>query len=190
MRRPGIWRSRPSLTAKNAECGPPKPSGTPNRCEEPRTMSAPSEPGETTRLSARRSLATTTTPPTALTAVMSAEMSRTRPDEPGFWMSAPNAPSAAAVAAPPPAKSTNLRVTPIGSARVSRTARVCGNASASTRKMFDSLPETRRAMSIASAAAEASSNIPALAVPMPVRSHTIVWKVIRASRRPCEISGW
>ena len=25
---------------------------------------------------------------------------------------------------------------------------------------------------------------------MPVRSHTIVWNVMSASRRPCEISGW
>ena len=43
---------------------------------------------------------------------------------------------------------------------------------------------------IASAAAVASSSIDALAIAMPVRSQTIVWKLTSASRRPCEISGW
>ena len=49
---------------------------------------------------------------------------------------------------------------------------------------------TRSASVIASAAAVASSSIDALAIAMPVRSQTIVWKLISASRRPCEISGW
>jgi len=43
---------------------------------------------------------------------------------------------------------------------------------------------------IASAAAVASSSIDALAMAMPVMSHTIVWKLTSASSRPCEISGW
>ena len=30
----------------------------------------------------------------------------------------------------------------------------------------------------------------AFAVVMPVRSETMVWKLMSASRRPCEISGW
>ena len=42
----------------------------------------------------------------------------------------------------------------------------------------------------ASAAAVDSSSIDALAVASPVRSVTIVWKLMSASRRPCEISGW
>ena len=33
--------------AMNPACGPPKPSGTPNRCAEPTTMSAPCSPGGT-----------------------------------------------------------------------------------------------------------------------------------------------
>ena len=45
-------------------------------------------------------------------------------------------------------------------------------------------------MPIASAAAVASSSIDALAISMPVRSVTIVWKLQSASSRPCEISGW
>ena len=49
---------------------------------------------------------------------------------------------------------------------------------------------TRNASAIASAAAVPSSSIDALAIAMPVRSHTIVWKLTSASRRPCEISGW
>jgi len=48
----------------------------------------------------------------------------------------------------------------------------------------------RRSSVIASAAAVPSSSIDALAISMPVRSSTIVWKLRSASRRPCEISGW
>ena len=48
----------------------------------------------------------------------------------------------------------------------------------------------RCASVIASAAAVASSSIDAFAIAMPVRSHTIVWKLTSASSRPCEISGW
>ena len=43
---------------------------------------------------------------------------------------------------------------------------------------------------MASAAAVASSSIEALAMAMPVRSHTMVWKFSSASMRPCEISAW
>jgi hypothetical protein len=43
---------------------------------------------------------------------------------------------------------------------------------------------------IASAAAVASSSSEALAICMPVRSQTMVWKLSSASRRPCEISAW
>ena len=35
-----------------------------------------------------------------------------------------------------------------------------------------------------------SSSIDAFAVSRPVRSETIVWKLMSASSRPCEISGW
>ena len=35
-----------------------------------------------------------------------------------------------------------------------------------------------------------SSSIDAFAVSSPVRSVTIVWKLMSASSRPCEISGW
>jgi hypothetical protein len=37
--RPGIWRLKASRVAKKAACGPPKPSGTPNRCALPRATS-------------------------------------------------------------------------------------------------------------------------------------------------------
>src|SRR6266571_2461758 len=43
---------------------------------------------------------------------------------------------------------------------------------------------------IASAAAVASSSREALAIGRAVRSATIVWKLSRASSRPCAISGW
>ena len=55
---------------------------------------------------------------------------------------------------------------------------------------FDSEPDARRASSMASTTAVPSSSIEAFAVVMPVSSDTIVWKLMSASRRPCEISGW
>ena len=70
------------------------------------------------------------------------------------------------------------------------TAMVCGKVSASTTKRFDFDREVRRISVIASAAAVASSSMEALAMSSPVRSETAVWKFSRASRRPCEISGW
>ena len=56
--------------------------------------------------------------------------------------------------------------------------------SASTAKTFDSLLEVRRIKVIASAAAVDSSSKDALAMSSPAKSVTIVWKLIRASRRP------
>jgi hypothetical protein len=49
--------------------------------------------------------------------------------------------------------------------------------------------EARRASSMPSATAEDSSSIDAFAVSRPVSSETMVWKLISASSRPCEISG-
>ena len=57
-------------------------------------------------------------------------------------------------------------------------------------KTFEAAPDARRASSMPSTTAVPSSSMEALAVPMPVRSQTIVWKLMRASSRPCEISGW
>jgi hypothetical protein len=48
----------------------------------------------------------------------------------------------------------------------------------------------RRISVRASPAAVPSSSSEALAVVRPARSATMVWKLMRASRRPCEISGW
>ena len=47
----------------------------------------------------------------------------------------------------------------------------------------------RLASVMASAAAVASSSMDALAMGIPVRSHTMVWKFTNASIRPCEISA-
>ncbi len=79
---------------------------------------------------------------------------------------------------------------PSGSARVRRTASVCGNVSASTTYAGDLLLEALRASVMASATAVASSSIDAFAVVRPVRSVTMVWKLSSASRRPWLISGW
>ena len=79
---------------------------------------------------------------------------------------------------------------PIASARVRTTSMVCGSASASTTKGPAALRLARRTRVIASAAAVPSSSSEALAVGRPVRSPITVWKLISASSRPWEISGW
>ena len=77
---------------------------------------------------------------------------------------------------------------PSGSARVRRTARVCGRQSVSARNTWP-LPAARRASVMASAAAVASSSSDAPATGSAVRSEIIVWKFSSASSRPWEISG-
>ena len=60
----------------------------------------------------------------------------------------------------------------------------------STTKVVPPLGLTRASIAIASAAAVGSSSSDALARSIAVRSLTIVWKLSKASSRPCEISGW
>ena len=79
---------------------------------------------------------------------------------------------------------------PIASARVRTTSMVCGSASLSTTNGPVALRLARRTSVIASATAVPSSRRLALAVGSPVRSPTTVWKLISASSRPWEISGW
>jgi hypothetical protein len=50
--------------------------------------------------------------------------------------------------------------------------------------------DARRVRSMPSTTAVDSSSMDALAVDSPVRSAIMVWKLISASRRPWEISGW
>jgi hypothetical protein len=79
---------------------------------------------------------------------------------------------------------------PSGAARVWITSMVCGWVSPETRKLMPLALTLRLARVIASAAAVASSSIEPLAMSMPVRSHTMVWKLTMASMRPWEISAW
>jgi hypothetical protein len=72
---------------------------------------------------------------------------------------------------------------------VRSTAMVCGRQPASATNVVPRLV-TRRASSIASAAAVASSSSDAPATGSAVRSEIMVWKFSRASRRPWDISGW
>ena len=98
---------------------------------------------------------------------------------------------AASTSGGPSARSASTSSMPSASARVSTTARVCGSRPASTTIGRSSLPRVARRISVrASPAAVPSSSSDALAVVSPVRSATIVWKLISASRRPWEISGW
>ncbi|MNN77194.1 hypothetical protein D3C81_1936380 [compost metagenome] len=79
---------------------------------------------------------------------------------------------------------------PSGSARVRSTSRVCGWQWTDAKKAGALFFARRLQKVMASAAAVASSSREALAISMPVRSLTRVWKFSRASRRPWEISGW
>ncbi|MDT4851554.1 hypothetical protein FQZ97_857380 [compost metagenome] len=67
---------------------------------------------------------------------------------------------------------------------------VCGWQSPATTITLPLDLTERLASVIASAAAVASSSMDALAMAMPVRSVTMVWKFTSASMRPCEISAW
>jgi hypothetical protein len=82
------------------------------------------------------------------------------------------------------------RLSPSGSARVASTSSVCGCVSPETTSTVPLARTLRLASVIASAAAVASSSMLALAIAMPVRSVTRVWKLTSASMRPCEISAW
>ena len=77
-----------------------------------------------------------------------------------------------------------------GAARVCMTSMVWGWQSPATTNTLLLLLTLRLASVIASAADVASSSMEALAMAMPVRSQTMVWKLISASSRPCEISAW
>ncbi len=166
-------------------CGPPNAIGTPNRCDEPNTTSAPISPGGFSSTSARMSAPTQAIAPRSCASAISPRRSAIRPEAPGYCASTPKqSPSGR-----PSDRSATTTSMPSGSARVSITPIVCGNASASTMKRFEAAFEARRATVIASAAAVASSSSDAFATGRPVRSEIIVWKFRRASRRPCEISG-
>ena len=172
----------------NPACGPPKPSGTPNRWAEPTTTSAPHSPGAGSRVSASRSAATATTAPRSLAAAATADQSRTSPDAPGYCSSSP---AISPSGSPSAATSRTSIGMPIGFARVRITAMVCGRQSASsTTGAVGAVRDTRRASATASAAAVASSSRLAFAVGSPDRSATTVWKFSSASSRPCAISGW
>ena len=160
--------------------------GTPNRCEDPTTTSAPIEPGDSSSVSASRSAATTAIPPRSCTASMTGRGSSTAPSAPGYCTSTPHgSPSGS-----PSARSATTTGMPIAFALVFTTAMVCGSAFASTTNGPVAFLLPRRTNVIASAAADPSSSSDAFAVGRPVRSPTMVWKFSSASRRPCEISGW
>ena len=118
---------------------------------------------------------------------MTPDGSHTRPVAPGYCT---NAPKSASGRVPPRAKSISTSSMPTADARERSSALVCGSASASTAKTFDEDFDARRASSIPSTTAVDSSSMDAFAVARPVRSVTIVWKLMSASSRPCEISGW
>ena len=152
-------------------------------------MSAPSSPGERSRVSASRSAATAVSAPRAVAASISGVRSRTAPEAPGYCSSTPNSSPSAGAAIASGVTAVTTSSMPSGSARVASTSMVCGRQSSSTRKTWPR-PVTRRAMVIASAAAVASSSSDAPDTGSPVSPDTMVWKFSSISSRPCEISGW
>ena len=64
-KRPGMVRLSASLVAIKPACGPPKPNGTPKRCELPTAISAPHSPGAFKTAKANKSVATATIAPCA-----------------------------------------------------------------------------------------------------------------------------
>ena len=92
--RPGSVRLCSSRLARNAACGPPKPSGTPKRCAEPTTMSAPISPGgrssaQREQVGGDRRRARPARAPRSMISVSS----RSAPLAPGYCSSTPNSPS-------------------------------------------------------------------------------------------------
>jgi hypothetical protein len=139
------------------------------------------------RVRASRSAATTASAPFAFAAEMMSVGSQMRPEDPGYCTKTPKAAGSSAGSV---SESGSCRSRmPTASARLARRARVCGKASLSTMKTRSSTLEARRASIMPSTTAVPSSSIEALAVSRPVRSVIIVWKLMSASRRPCEISG-
>ncbi len=189
MMRPGIWRTNDCRVAKNAACGPPYPSGTPNRCELPNTTSAPISPGGVRIARASRSVPTATSAPPACARAMTGARSSTSPDSSGYCSKIPKG-TASSCPAISPTGPTRTSI-PSGSARALTTSIVCGRQRSLTKNRFEPLFVRTRCISvIASAAAVASSSSEAFATSIPVRSATIVWKFRSDSSRPWAISAW
>ena len=182
--RPGMDRLFSCFVAMYAACGPPNPSGTPNRWALPITTSAPNSPGATRTHRDKRSAATATSRPASWWPTMGWDKSATFPDAPGYWYRTPKQLSCALSGSP---ISTWI---PIAAALVWTTEIVCGKQSESTKNTFSGPPWSRLSIVIASAAAVASSSREALAMSQPVKSQTIVWKLSNASNLPWDISAW
>ena len=177
--RPGIERLYASRVAKKAACGPPKAIGTPKRCAEPSTTSAPNWPGAFNSNNAIGSVATATMALFAFNAAISALSLRISPWVVGYCNKAPNTSCDAASAA----LATTISKPNI-SARVFTTSMVCGCTSSAIKYRLDLLLVTRLASAMASAAAVASSSKDALASSMPVKSSVNCWKFNSDSKRP------
>ena len=152
-------------------------------------MSAPHSPGGLSRVRASRSAAKIATACLAWMAWTSGPQSAIQPLLAGYWISAAKKSPASAASHSSFELATSTSMSS-GAARVWITAMVCGCTSPPTRKRRLGDLALRRANCMASAAAVASSSSEALAMGMAVRSQTMVWKLMRASRRPCEISAW
>ena len=120
-RRPGRRRLCSSRVAKNAACGPPNPGATPKRWLDPMTTSAPHSPGGLRSVRASKSVATIASAPDAWVRVTIFSRSQIEPSVAGYWKRAAKTDSCGPCSAEP----VRIRM-PRGSARVCRTARVCG----------------------------------------------------------------
>ena len=115
-------RSR-SCRRKTPRADRRKPSGTPKRCELPRTTSAPISPGGVMSASASRSEATATSTLASCARAMNGRRSSMRPASSGYWSSTPNVRASNVMSS---ARGTTRSSMPSGSARLRSTAIVCG----------------------------------------------------------------
>src|SRR3546814_10183835 len=107
-----------------------------------------------------------------------------RPKVSGYCSSTPKLSTLAASASSPTCSSM-----PSPPARVRSTSSVCGCMLFETKNTLDFDRDERLARVIASAAAVASSSSEALAISMPVRSATMVWKLIRSEEHTSELQS-
>ena len=137
--RPGMRRLNSSRVVMKAACGPPKPNGTPNRCELPTTTSAPHSPGGASSVSASRSVAAISSASAAWARSATSRQSTIAPSVVGYWTMTAKTPLPNFFACASP--TTTFR--PDAHARVRMMSIVCGWHWRSTKTVsFPSLPFT------------------------------------------------
>ena len=167
---PGAHGGTRAAAARKPACGPPNPWAR-RTAATTRPASAPSSPGGTRRVQASTSVATTARPPASWRASTTGRKVADHPDA-GVLQSAEGVGGEVGGRV----ADDHLDVEWFGAGR-DHGDRLGVVHSASTKKMVPVWRAERRTSVIASAAAVPSSSMEAFVISMPVRSHTIVWKL-------------